>query len=167
MRVSLEIVTTICIGLLIGTEFAVAVFINPILRKLDAREELRAIRLFAAKLGRAMPFWYAGSLLLLVAEIVIRYKQAGESLLIAASVIWVAVIVLTLIFLVPINNRLARADLNVPPEPALAEHGKWDSLHRWRVASLTVGDGVLFSGHSAGGVNSTPRMPHLCPLSWA
>jgi uncharacterized membrane protein len=138
MRVSLEIVTTICIGLLIGTEFAVAVFINPILRKLDAREELRAIRLFAAKLGRAMPFWYAGSLLLLIAEIVIRYKQAGETLLIAASLIWVAVIVLTLIFLVPINNRLARVDLNAPPEQALAEHGKWDSLHRWRVASLTA-----------------------------
>ena len=138
MRVSLEIVTTICIGLLIGTEFAVSAFINPILRKLGAREELRAIRLFAAKLGHTMPFWYAGSLLLLIAEIVIRYKQAGETLLIAASVIWVAVIVLTLVFLVPINNRLARADLNVPPEPALAEHGKWDSLHRWRVASLTV-----------------------------
>ena len=88
--------------------------------------------------GPTMPFWYAGSLLLLIAEIVIRYKQAGETLLIVASVIWIAVIVLTLIFLVPINNRLARADLNAPPEPALAEHGKWDSLHRWRVASLTV-----------------------------
>ena len=86
MRVSLEIITTICIGLLIGTEFAVSAFINPILRKLGAREELRAIRLFAAKLGHTMPFWYAGSLLLLIAEIVIRYKQAGESLLIAASV---------------------------------------------------------------------------------
>ena len=38
MRPLLDIVTTVCIGLLIGTEFAVAVFINPILRKLGARE---------------------------------------------------------------------------------------------------------------------------------
>ena len=48
----LDVVTTLCIGLLIGTEFAVAVFINPILLRLGPREELRAIRLFAAKAGR-------------------------------------------------------------------------------------------------------------------
>jgi uncharacterized membrane protein len=138
MRPILDIVTTISIGLLIGTEFAVAVFINPILRKLDPREELHAIRLFAAKLGAAMPVWYAGSLLLLIAEAVVAYRTPGESLLIAASVIWVAVIVLTVLFLVPINNCLARLDLNAPPETALAEHGKWDSLHRWRVASLAA-----------------------------
>ena len=62
MRPLLDIVTTVCIGLLIGTEFAVAVFINRNLRKLGVREELRAIRLFAAKLGAAMPFWYSASL---------------------------------------------------------------------------------------------------------
>ncbi len=137
MRPILDIVTTISIGLLIGTEFAVAVFINPILRKLDPREELQAIRLFGASLGAAMPFWYVGSLLLLIAEAVVGYHQPGENLLIAACVIWVAVIVLTVLFLVPINNRLVRVDLNAPPETALAEHGKWDLLHRWRVVSLT------------------------------
>ncbi len=105
MRPLLDIVTTVCIGLLIGTEFAVAVFINPILRKLEVREELRAIRLFAAKLGAAMPFWYCASLLLLIAEAVWRYGEKGYLLLIAAGAIWVAVIVLTLLFLVPINNR--------------------------------------------------------------
>src|ERR1700739_589989 len=68
MRPLLDIVTTVCIGLLIGTEFAVAVFINPILRKLGAREELRAIRLFAATLGSAMPIWYSLSFLLLITE---------------------------------------------------------------------------------------------------
>lgn len=63
MRPLLDIVSTVCVGLLIGTEFAVAVFINPILRKLGVREELRAIRLFAARLGAAMPFWYGISFL--------------------------------------------------------------------------------------------------------
>ncbi len=77
MRPLLDIVTTVCIGLLIGTEFAVAVFINPILRKLGAREELRAIRLFAAKLGAAMPFWYGVSLLLLIAEAIFRHGESG------------------------------------------------------------------------------------------
>jgi uncharacterized membrane protein len=137
MRPILDIVTTISIGLLIGTEFAVAVFINPILRKLGPREELHAIRLFAAMLGAAMPLWYTGSLLLLIAVSVVGYHEPGENLLLAASVIWASVIVLTILFLVPINNRLARMDSNLSPESALAEHGKWDLLQRWRVVSLT------------------------------
>jgi len=138
MKPLLDVVTTVCIGLLIGTEFAVSVFINPILRKLGAREELRAIRLFAAKLGSAMPIWYVISLLLLIAESILRRGDAGYLFLIAASSIWVAVIVLTILFLVPINNRLARTDPDAAVEPALKEHGRWDTMHRWRVASLTV-----------------------------
>ncbi len=138
MRPLLDIVTTVCIGLLIGTEFAVAVFINPILRKLGTRQELRAIRLFAAKLGAAMPFWYSASLLLLIAEAAMRYGGSGYLLLIAACSIWAAVIVLTLLFLVPINNRMARLDPETATEAALAEHGQWDTMHRWRVVSLTA-----------------------------
>ncbi len=138
MKPLLDIVTTVCIGLLIGTEFAVAVFINPILRKLGAREELRAIRLFAAKLGAAMPVWYGLSFLLLIAEAVVRHGEAGYLLLIAAGAIWAAVIILTILFLVPINNRLARVDPEAAPESALTEHGHWDAMHRWRVASLTA-----------------------------
>ena len=138
MRPLLDVVTTVCIGLLIGTEFAVAVFINPILRRLGAREELRAIRLFAAKLGAAMPFWYCASFLLLIAEAVLRHGETGYLLLIAANSIWAAVIVLTLVFLVPINNRMARVDPDAGAEAALKEHGQWDAMHRWRVATLTA-----------------------------
>jgi uncharacterized membrane protein len=138
MRPLLDVVTTVCIGLLIGTEFTVAVFINPILRKLEASEELRAISLFAAKLGTAMPFWYGVSLLLLIAELMSRHNESGFLLLIAASAIWAAVIVLTILFLVPINNRLTRVDPDAAVEPALNEHGRWDAMHRWRVAALTA-----------------------------
>jgi uncharacterized membrane protein len=48
------------------------------------------------------------------------------------------VIVVTILFLVPINNRLVHADLDAAPEPALVEHGHWDAMHRWRVATLTA-----------------------------
>ncbi len=138
MRPLLDIVTTVCIGLLIGTEFAVAVFINPILRKLGAREELRVITLFAATLGSAMPIWYGVSFLLLIAEVFLRRGETGYLLLITASAIWAMVIVLTILFLVPINNRLARVDPDAAVEPALEEHGRWDAMHRWRVATLTA-----------------------------
>lgn len=138
MRPLLDIATTVCIGLLIGTEFAVAAFINPILRKLGAREQLGAISLFAAKLGAAMPFWYGVSLLLMIAEAIVRHKDNGSMLLIAAIAIWAAVIVLTILFLVPINNRLAKVDPDGAVEPQLMEHGRWDAMHRWRVAALTA-----------------------------
>lgn len=138
MTIFFDALTIVCIGLLIGTEFAVSAFINPILRKLGIREEVRAITLFAEKLGSVMPFWYVASFVLLVAETVIHRGPTGGALLIASSAIWAAVIVLTLLFLVPINNRMARLDPNVAAEKELKEHGRWDAMHRWRVAALTV-----------------------------
>ena len=134
MRPLLDIVTTVCIGLLIGTEFAVAVFINPILRKLGAREELRVITLFAATLGSAMPIWYGVSFLLLIAEVFLRRGETGYLLLITASAIWAMVIVLTILFLVPINNRLARVDPDAAVEPALRnmDGGMRCTVGEWR-----------------------------------
>lgn len=137
MRSLLDLTTIVCIGLMIGTEFAVAAFINPILRELGIQEELRAIRLFSKKLGFVMPFWYSASFLLLIAETVIRRGAAGGALLIASSAIWAAVIVLTLLFLVPIANRMAQLDPGTAGESELKEHKRWDWMHRWRVAALT------------------------------
>lgn len=138
MTFFLYILTTVCIGLLIGTEFAVSVFINPILEKLDSRARARATSLFAARLGRAMPFWYGASLLLLIGEAAIERHARGSVLLIAASAIWLAVIVLTVLFLVPINNRMMRLDSESFPAAAQQEHRRWDTLHRLRVAALIV-----------------------------
>jgi hypothetical protein len=133
----LDIVTTVCIGLLIGTEFAVSAFINPILRKLNDGAQAQAIAMFAQRLGFVMPFWYVGSLLLLAAATVVRW-HAGAALLITACAIWVAVIVATLLVLVPINNRMMKLDAKAFPAEAQREHRKWDRLHRVRVGALTA-----------------------------
>ena len=138
MTFFLGIATTLCIGLMIGTEFAVSAFINPVLEKLDDGTRLAVIRLFAAKLGFAMPFWYGLGLLLLLAEIVVFRHQPQLPLLGTAAGIWVATIVLTLVFLVPINNRMARLSPDSAPREALREHKKWDSMHRLRVGALTA-----------------------------
>lgn len=136
--VYLDIVTTVSIGLLIGTEFAVSVFVNPILERLDNGTRMQAIRLFAKRLGTAMPFWYALSALLLIGEAVLRRRSFAEPLLISASVLWIAVIILTLIFLVPINNRMMRLDSSSAAERSFEEHKRWDLLHRGRVAVLVT-----------------------------
>jgi uncharacterized membrane protein len=134
----LNVLTTACIGLLIGTEFAVSVFINPILERLDTGTRVKVVSYFAKRLGTAMPFWYILSLALLIAEAALRRPAGGESLLITASALWLAVIILTLIFLVPINNRIMRPDANSSSESSLREHTKWDLLHRGRVAALMI-----------------------------
>jgi uncharacterized membrane protein len=134
----LYIVTTVCIGLLIGTEFAVSVFINPVLAQLEDRARAKAISLFAARLGHAMPFWYGLGLLFLIVEAIAERHGPGSPLLIAASAIWLAVIVLTLLFLVPINNRMMQLDAKSFPEEAQREHKRWDTLHRLRVIALVV-----------------------------
>ena len=139
----LNIATILSVGLMIGTEFAVSAFINPILDQLDDRPRLTAIRLFAAKLGFVMPFWYGLNLLLLVAEAVLLRHQPGFLLLDTAIAIWSVVIVLTLLFLVPIANRMARLTPDASAAGALAEQQKWDSMHRVRVAAL-IAAMVLF-----------------------
>lgn len=122
---------------MIGAELAVWVFIDPILWKLEEPARSRAVGYFAGRLGKAMPFWYSLNLLLLLAEAFLLRGGAGARLVGAAAAIWAAVIVLTLMFLVPINNRLARGTIS-NSDVAHHEHRRWDAMHRARVVALAV-----------------------------
>jgi uncharacterized membrane protein len=137
MREILDIAATICIGWMIGTEFAVSVFIGPVLEKLGAAKA-KATSLFAQRLGTAMPFWYALSLLFLIAETALRRHERGFTLLALATAIWVTVILLTVLLLVPINNRIAKLESENFSEKLQQEHRRWEMLHRGRVAALAV-----------------------------
>jgi len=132
----LDITTIVCIGLMIGTEFAVSAFINPVVWKLEQSAQAQAIRMFAAKLGFVMPFWYALGLVLLLIETFTSRHEPSVLLPAIASGIWALVIVLTLVFLVPINNRLARTEMHQWSTATERENRKWDTLHRLRVAAL-------------------------------
>jgi uncharacterized membrane protein len=134
----LRVATILSIGLMIGVELAVWLFINPVLWKLEDPLRPQAVRLFARRLGAAMPFWYSLNFLLLAAEAVLLRHEPGATLIYAAIGIWVVVIVLTLVFLVPINNRLAREDAGLPAAEAHREHLRWDSRHRVRVIALAA-----------------------------
>ncbi|PWT76148.1 MAG: DUF1772 domain-containing protein [Proteobacteria bacterium] len=134
----LNVATIVCIGLMIGTEFAVSAFINPVLWKLDDHAQMNAIRMFAARLGFVMPFWYGLGLLLLLAEMFAMRHEPDVVLLSIASGIWVLVIVLTVLFLVPVNNQFARAEPGPVTQKAQRDHHKWDRFHRLRVLALTA-----------------------------
>ncbi|HEX4005704.1 MAG TPA: DUF1772 domain-containing protein [Acidobacteriaceae bacterium] len=140
----LNLATAVCVGLMVGVEFAVSVFVNPVIWKLDDRAQVRAIRLFAARLGTAMPFWYVLSLLLLLAEAIVLRHTPGVVLIEIAGGIWIAVIVLTLLFLVPINNRMIRMEPDAFSDKDRRDHRKWDGLHRLRIAALIAAMICLF-----------------------
>src|SRR6201994_1337620 len=106
----LNVATIVCIGLLIGAELAVSVFINPVVWKLDPAAQATAFRLFGRRLGGAMPVWYIASLLLLVSETITHRHEPHVGLLGVAIVFWGAAIALSLLSLVPINNRMVRMD---------------------------------------------------------
>ncbi|MFZ0303335.1 MAG: anthrone oxygenase family protein [Terracidiphilus sp.] len=138
--------TVISVGLMIGAELAVWAFINPILWKLEEPARSHAVRLFAQKLGAVMPFWYAGNFVLLVVQAVVLRMQTAVWPLVAAAGIWAAIVVQSLLFLVPINNRLARPVEDLSLEMAHRLHKRWDARHRVRVAALTAAFLLLLIG---------------------
>ncbi|MYT20974.1 DUF1772 domain-containing protein, partial [Streptomyces sp. SID7760] len=57
-----EVFTTVAVGVMVGVEFSVAFFVNPILDGLPGDSGLRGRAHGARLLGAVMPFWYIGSL---------------------------------------------------------------------------------------------------------
>ncbi len=85
-----------------------------------------------------MPVWYIASLLFLLLEAIAHRHESLVVLLGVAIAIWGAAIAFSLLFLVPINNRMARMDTDGLTEAAQRDHRKWDALHRVRVFVLAV-----------------------------
>jgi uncharacterized membrane protein len=134
----LDALTILSSGMLIGVEFAVSAFINPILSRLSRDAETEATRLFARILGQVMPFWYGLCLVLMTTDTLLRVHGPGFRLLVIASSIWATVIVLTILFLVPINNRIARMQPDGYGDGLRRQHERWDFMHRGRVLLLVV-----------------------------
>jgi uncharacterized membrane protein len=134
----IDILTLVITGLMVGTELTVSLFINPVMRKLDPESQRKALSLFAGLLGRVMPFWYGLCLVLFVVETVVHRGEPEFNSLLAASILWAAIIVFTIAVLVPINNRIAALAADVPLERWLPEHKRWNRLHQLRILLLLL-----------------------------
>jgi uncharacterized membrane protein len=134
----LDIATIVITGLMIGNELTVSLFINPVMRQLDAAAQARSLSLFAGLLGRVMPFWYAVCLALLIAETILRRSEIAFLPLIAASTLWAIIILFTVLVLVPINNRIAALNTDAEFSQWIGQHNRWEKLHRLRIVLLIV-----------------------------
>jgi len=68
----IDLIAVLVTLLLTGSEFAIGVFVHPVLSKLQDASHAEAAKALARLLGRVMPFWYAAALLLVVASLFTR-----------------------------------------------------------------------------------------------
>ncbi|MDF0530386.1 DUF1772 domain-containing protein [Tsukamurella sp. 8F] len=132
----LAVATATVVGLMVGVEIAVAFVINPILLRLPAGPSLEGRADGARMLGRAMPFWYFGSLLLTIALAVA--DRAGTSAAAAAAILLAISVAMSIALLVPINNRSAQWTADDHPADWREQQRRWDRLHYARVAIIVA-----------------------------
>ena len=136
MLTSLAVITASVVGTMVGVEFAVAVFVNPILRRLPAGSSLEARADGARVLGRVMPFWYVGSLILTAGLAAATWGAPAAGAAIAAAALLAVSVVMSVALLVPINNRSATWTADDHPDDWREQQQRWELLHYARVAII-------------------------------
>lgn len=138
MIAALAVLATTSTGLLVGVELSVAVVINPLLTALPFSSSVAGRSHGARMLGRAMPPWYIGSTVLLAALAALTWGSATAWAALAATALLVLSAVLSVVVLVPINNRSKTWTAeNLPPDWR-EQQRRWDSLHAVRVALIVT-----------------------------
>jgi hypothetical protein len=128
----IAIVALVLTGPLVGVELGVVAFTNPLVAKLPD-DAYRVFRSGGSRLlGALMPFWYIGTLVVLIAGAVLSH----DVLAVTAVALMGAAMLLTVTVLVPINNRIGawQSDNDVNRDLA----SRWDRLHWVRVGLLVA-----------------------------
>ena len=136
---ALAVIAATVVGTMVGVEFAVAVFVNPMLMRLPAGSAIEARADGGRVLGRVMPFWYIASLILVAALAAAASGGTAASAAIAAAALLVVSVVMSITLLVPINNRSKTWTADNHPDDYREQAQRWDRLHYARVAVLIAG----------------------------
>ena len=135
---ALAVTAATVVGIMVGVEFAVAVFVNPILRRLPVGPSLEAHADGARVLGRVMPFWYVASLILTAALAAAAWGRTAGGAALAATALLAVSVVMSITLLVPIANRSARWTADDHPDDWREQQQRWDRLHYGRVAVIVA-----------------------------
>jgi uncharacterized membrane protein len=136
---TLAVITATVLGVMVGVEFAVAVFVGPMLRRLPVGSWIEANADGARVLGRVMPFWYIGSLLLVAWLAAVTWGGSAGDAAVAAAALLVVSVVMSVTLLVPIANRSATWTADHHPADWREQQQRWDRLHYARVAIIVAG----------------------------
>jgi uncharacterized membrane protein len=131
---ALEVVTIVVVGVLVGVEFSVAFVINPILNGLPSDNGLRGRTHGARMLGTVMPFWYIASLVLVALRAIAGWHHHGTGLAVTAAALLILSVIMSILLLVPINNRVKTWTADDLPADWKQQMNRWDRFHYVRVA---------------------------------
>jgi hypothetical protein len=135
---ALAVIAATVVGTMVGVEFAVAVFVNPIFLRLPAGPAIEARADGSRVLGRVMPFWYVASLILTAGLAVATSGGAAAGAAIAAAALLVVSVVMSVALLVPIAKRSATWTADNHPDDYREQAQRWDRLHYARVAIIVA-----------------------------
>ena len=140
---ALEAFTVVVFGVMVGVEFSVAFVMNRIFNALpeDGGQLGRAHG--GRMLGAVMPFWYIGSLVLVVVWAVAGWHHHGTGLVVTAGALLIVSVIMSLLLLVPINNQSKTWTPENRPEDWKEQSNRWDRFHYVRVAVLIAAFALL------------------------
>ncbi|MFF7527640.1 anthrone oxygenase family protein [Streptomyces bobili] len=140
---TLEVVTTVVVGVMVGVEFSVAFVMNPILNALpeDSRQLGQAHG--GRMLGAVMPVWYIGSLALVAVWAVAGRHHPGAGLVVIAGALLALSVLMSILLLVPINNRNKTWTPENRPADWKQQLRRWERFHYVRVAVIVAAFALL------------------------
>ena len=118
---------------LLGVEFSVSAFVNPAASQLEPESQLKMLSGSALVLGKVMPVWYSVCTLFLGIQTWLCWHTSGRAILLTADAIWVLTSLASIIFLVPLNTRIAEGAADWQ-----RIHRIWDRRHRVRIAAVAT-----------------------------
>ena len=133
---ALEVFTIVVVGVMVGVEFSVAFVINPILDGLPGDNGLHGRAHGGRMLGVLMPFWYVSSLVLSAVWAIAGWHHPGTGLVVIAAALLIVSVIMSLLLLVPINNRGKTWTPDDRPADWKQQMNRWDRFHYVRVAVL-------------------------------
>jgi hypothetical protein len=136
MEPTIAVLTATSLGLLVGVELSVLAVVNPILLRLADGPALAGMTHGARMLGRIMPFWYVGSLVLLLAFTALTWGGASTAPALAGILLQVVSVLLSVTLLVPRNKEATTWTSEDHPEDWRRRSRTWDRLHRIRVGII-------------------------------
>ena len=136
----LQVLATVVLGLMCGSELNVAAFGHPTLDRQPLEVHIPVRASFARLFGSVMPFWMVASTLLNLL-LLLPFAHLGVlagRLATAAFIIQVVAVVFSLVGPVPINNRVKLWTPTNLPSNWEAQERRWDLYHWVRTCGLIV-----------------------------
>ncbi|KAB1987472.1 DUF1772 domain-containing protein [Streptomyces triticiradicis] len=143
MLTALEVFTTVVVGVMVGVEFSVAFIMNRILDALPEDSGQLGHAHGGRMLGALMPFWYIGSLVLSALWAVAGRHHHGAALVVTAAGLLIVSVLMSILLLVPINNRNKTWTPENRPADWKQQLKRWERLHYVRVAVIVAAFALL------------------------